>query len=159
MKTNIEKLDALTSARQSGWLEKAKNRQKNEAWLHVSFKIALKILRILRERNMTQKDLAVSLQVTPQYVNKILKGQENLSLDTILKLNHVLGTNLLTALAQFDTTIEGNTIRVGKITLNYNSYASAHIFSAKTEYKTETTIHTLYETLATYSPKCEQIAA
>jgi len=158
MKTNIEKLDALTSSKQSGWLEKAKNRQKNEALLHVSFKIALKILRILRERNMTQKELAMSLEVTPQYVNKILRGKENLSLDTILKLNDVLGTNLLTALVQFDTTIEGSTIRVGEITVSYNSYGSAHIFSPKTEYKTETTIHTL-ENLATYSPKCEQIAA
>lgn len=35
------------------------------------------------------------MDVTPQYVNKIVKGKENLSLETIWKIEEALGINLI----------------------------------------------------------------
>ena len=91
---NIDKLNELASNK-SNWLEKAKNRQKNKEWLKHSQKIAIKVLRTLREKKIKQKQLAVMIGVSPQYVNKIVKGKENLTLDTISKLEQALGIKLI----------------------------------------------------------------
>jgi len=90
------KLKSLSSNRPSGWEEKAEWRQANRAWLGKSAEIALKILRELRAKSVTQKELADKINVSAQYVNKLLKGQENLSLETICKLEVALGITLIT---------------------------------------------------------------
>jgi len=92
--TFIEKLKSQ-SIKDSNWLESAKWRQQNEAWLDVSFAIALKILRTLREKNMKQKDLADLLGLSPQYINKIVKGSENLTIETISRIEQVLQIKLI----------------------------------------------------------------
>ena len=94
MLLNIDKLNKLASNK-SNWLEKAKDRQKNKEWLKHSQKIAIKVLRTLREKNIKQKQLAEMIGVSPQYVNKIVKGKENLTLDTISKLEQALETKLI----------------------------------------------------------------
>lgn len=80
---------------ESKWLEEATWRAENEAWLEVSFRIAIKILRWLRANGMTQKELAERLGYSPQYVSKIVKGSENLTLETITKIEKVLGIKLI----------------------------------------------------------------
>jgi transcriptional regulator with XRE-family HTH domain len=94
---NVRVLEKLKnqSVKDDKWLNEAQWRQDNEAWLDISFAIAVKILRTLRERNMTQKDLAELLGLTPQYVNKIVKGAENLSLETISKIGNALNISLI----------------------------------------------------------------
>jgi transcriptional regulator with XRE-family HTH domain len=47
----------------------------------MSGRIALKILRHLRKEKITQKALAEKLDWSPQYLNKVLKGSENLTLE------------------------------------------------------------------------------
>ena len=69
-----DKFLALVSDTPSGWLEKAKWHQENEAWLDKSFMIALRVIKTLREKGMSQKDLAAQMGVSPQQVSKILKG-------------------------------------------------------------------------------------
>ena len=44
---------------------------------------------------MTQKDLAEKLNVSPQQVSRMGKGKENLTLETISKLEYVLGIALI----------------------------------------------------------------
>ena len=83
------------SIKDDTWTKEAEWREKNEAWLDLSFAIAVKILRTLRNRNMTQKDLAETLGLTPQYVNKIVKGSENLTIETITKIEKALGVQLI----------------------------------------------------------------
>lgn len=83
------------SIKDEGWLKEAKWRHENEAWLDLSFAIAVKILRTLRNRNMTQKDLADILGLSPQYVNKIVKGSENLTIETITKIEKALQISLI----------------------------------------------------------------
>lgn len=91
---NIDKLSNLAT-NNSNWLEEAKNRQKNKEWLKHSQKIAIKVLRTLREKSIKQKKLAVMISVTPQQVNKIVKGKENLTLETISKLENALEIKLI----------------------------------------------------------------
>jgi len=89
------KLKGLASKESSPWIEKAEWRVANEAWLDKSAKIALTILRTIRERKISQKDLAEKLSISPQQVSKILKGSENLTLETISKIEVVLGITLV----------------------------------------------------------------
>jgi transcriptional regulator with XRE-family HTH domain len=44
---------------------------------------------------MTQKQLAELIGVSPQFISKILKGQENLTLETISKIETALGIAIL----------------------------------------------------------------
>ena len=84
-----------TAIKDTTWLEDAKWRQANTEWLDVSAAIAIKILRFLREHKITQKELADRLGFSPQYVSKIVKGSENLTLETIYKIQKALGITLI----------------------------------------------------------------
>lgn len=99
MKTErIINFEKLVSQEKSGWFEKAKWRQENHAWLEKSALIALKILRTIKEQGISQKELAEEMKVSAQYINKIVKGSENLSLETISKLEIALGIPLVEVL-------------------------------------------------------------
>ena len=91
---NIEKLNKISTGK-SNWIDKAKERQENKAWLNHSQKIAVKVLRTLREMKMKQKELAEKIGVSPQQISKIIKGKENLTLETISKLENALNVNLI----------------------------------------------------------------
>ncbi len=94
--TNIDNLNNFVSG-ESNWLKEAQERRKNRAWLRHSQKIAAKVLSALRngDKKMTQKELANRIGVSPQQVNKIVKGRENLTLETITKLEQALGISLI----------------------------------------------------------------
>lgn len=76
------------------WLKDAKYRRANRDWLRKSQSIALRILDVLDEKDMQQKELADAMEVSPQQISKIVKGKQNLTLETIAKLEAVLGTTL-----------------------------------------------------------------
>src|SRR5690625_7653439 len=76
------------------WLEKAKYRRENRAWLRKSQRIAVRILSVLNEKGMQQKDLSEAMDVSPQQISKIVKGKQNLTLQTISKLETVHGVRL-----------------------------------------------------------------
>lgn len=79
----------------SSWKERKELSKNNRAWLKKSVDIALKVLDVLEARNMSQAELATKLVVSRQQVSKIVKGQENLTLETISKLEDVLGITLM----------------------------------------------------------------
>lgn len=96
MKTErIIKFEKLVSSEKSGWVEKAIWRQKNHAWLAKSSLIAIKALSTIKKQGISQKELAEKMNVSAQYINKIVKGSENLSLETISKLETALGIQLI----------------------------------------------------------------
>jgi plasmid maintenance system antidote protein VapI len=99
-----EKLQGKISSKKSKWLDDAKYSEENEAWFERSAQIALKILRHLRTNKISQIKLAESLLVSPQYVSKIVKGKENLSLETISKIEKALGISLIEVIS-FETKI------------------------------------------------------
>jgi transcriptional regulator with XRE-family HTH domain len=79
----------------SSWKERKEYTKKNRAWLRKSVEIALKVLDVLEAKNMSQAELATKLVVSRQQISKIVKGQENLTLETISKLEDVLGVTLM----------------------------------------------------------------
>ena len=81
----------------SKYLQNAKFRIENKKWLSYSSNIALRVLAALEENeNITKETLAQMIGVIPEYMNNILKGQENLSLETITKLSEALNIELIT---------------------------------------------------------------
>lgn len=82
--SNIDILNKLTVG-DSSWREITETRRMNKKWLKRSFQIAIAILKKLKETGISQKKLAEEMGVSPQYVNKIVKGHKNLTLDTISK--------------------------------------------------------------------------
>ncbi len=91
---NIDKLNKIAS-NNSNWIEEAKKRRENREWQKHSQKIAIKILRAIREKNIKQKQLAEMIGVSPQQINKIVKGNENLTLQTIAKIEKALNIELI----------------------------------------------------------------
>lgn len=98
------------SIQDNTWLKEAKERQDNAAWLDASAAIALNILSFLRENKITQKTFAQQLGYSPQYVNKIVKGSENLTLETIVKLEKVLGIQLISIVSSKNSNTKNATI-------------------------------------------------
>ena len=95
MKTNKEKFLALVSEKDAYTEEKHNWRIANRQWLWASQDIALDILDKLDALGWTQKILAEKMGVSPQYVNKLVRGSENLTLETLLKLQTILDIPIL----------------------------------------------------------------
>ena len=91
----LEKLKRHQSETPSKWREEAEFRRANKSWIRRSQKIAIKILSKMRESGISQTELAHKMGCSQQYVSKILKGQENLSLETISKIEDSLGLSLI----------------------------------------------------------------
>lgn len=90
-----KKLAELATGEDSEWLAEAKYRRDNREWLKRSAVIAVKVLSALKAQGLTQKNLAERMDVSPQQINKIVKGQENLTLETIAKLELILGIQII----------------------------------------------------------------
>lgn len=102
MKPNLEKLNSLISTDiKSNFETESKFRQENEAWLSKSFSVAILVLNQLHKNKIenkkpkSQNELAEILKVSPQYINKIVKGKEKLNLETITKIEEALGISIL----------------------------------------------------------------
>lgn len=92
----LEKLQQISEPAPSDWREKAQWRKDNRDWLRKSGRIAVSVLAAIDATpGMTQKTLAEKMGVSQQYISKIVKGQENLSLQTICKLEDALGITLV----------------------------------------------------------------
>jgi transcriptional regulator with XRE-family HTH domain len=93
--TNKEKFLALVTEKDTSFLEELNKRKENREMLRESQSIAFKILFRMDELGWSQKDLAYAMKVSPQQVNKIVKGQENLTLDTLTKIQNILNIPIL----------------------------------------------------------------
>ena len=94
-KKTLEFLEAHQSLTPSTWREDAEWRRDNWTWLRHSQRIAVKVLLQMKQEGLTQKALAERMNCTQQYVSKILKGKENLSLEILTKLENALGISLI----------------------------------------------------------------
>ncbi len=64
-------------------------------WMLYSQMIAAIMAIRMEELCMTQKALAVKMHCSQQYVSKVLKGRENLSLETLCKIEKALDVRIL----------------------------------------------------------------
>lgn len=95
MKFNANKLKELSRPLSTAEKDEIEFRNDNREWLAVSKRLALKIHRILREKGLSQYELAVKMGVSPAQVTKILSGKENLGIKTICKIEQALGVSLI----------------------------------------------------------------
>lgn len=91
----ISKLSEHSSSSPSKWQEKAEWRMANKSWLRYSQRIAMMMLDKMEELGMTQKLLAEKMGCSQQYVSKVLKGRENLSIETISKIEDALEMEIM----------------------------------------------------------------
>lgn len=89
------KSKGLISEVPSKWYEKAKRRAEEKPWKRRSQAVALMVLRTLRAKKITQKELAERIGVSPQQVNKWVKGNENFTFETIARLENALDIQLM----------------------------------------------------------------
>jgi hypothetical protein len=76
----------------SGWLDKAKWRQKNEYWLKQSFRIAIRMLRTMREQNISKEQLEEKCGFE---LGRALNGDKDFTLSEICKIQQVLKISLI----------------------------------------------------------------
>ena len=91
----LEYLESHQSETPSQWREEAEWRRDNREWLNYSRRIAVKLLSYMKREHLTQSAMAERMDCTQQYVSKILKGTENLSLETLTKLEYAMGEQLI----------------------------------------------------------------
>ncbi|MBD5392552.1 helix-turn-helix transcriptional regulator [bacterium] len=95
MKALQERLYKHTSATPSKWKEKALARRENKEWLRYSQHIAMLMLDKMEELGLAQKAVAERMGCSQQYISRVLKGTENLSIETIFKIESALDLQIL----------------------------------------------------------------
>ena len=68
---------------------------KENGWLKYSRKIAIKAAMAMKQQNLSRQDVADRMGCSAQYVSRLLKVEENLSLETICKLEDALNVAIL----------------------------------------------------------------
>lgn len=93
----IERLSRYQSDQPSKWREKEEKqyRAKADGWMQYSRRIAIKIAMAMKQQNLSRQEVAERMGCSPQYVSRLLKGEENLSLETIYKLENALNVSIL----------------------------------------------------------------
>ena len=91
----INKLERHQPESPSTWRDKAEKRIANKKWLRYSQYVAMRMLQKMEETGINQRGLAERMGCSQQYISKILKGQENLSIETICKIEESLEIELL----------------------------------------------------------------
>ncbi|SEA00647.1 Helix-turn-helix [Arachidicoccus rhizosphaerae] len=94
--TNKENFLKLVSTDDSNTLDWLNERNANKKLRRTAQKISILILRRLKELKWSQKDLADKMEVSPQMVNKWVKGKDNnFSLDLLFRIGNYLGIELI----------------------------------------------------------------
>lgn len=93
--SNIDKLYEIAVKASDNWIEIAEKLEQDQTWLDKSAKIALSVLSALKDLKMSKQELADKMGVKAQYISRIVKGTENLTLETISKLEKALGKDLM----------------------------------------------------------------
>jgi len=104
----IEFLNANRRGAPGQWKEEALQEQSRYYWQRYSYGIAIKSRKRMKDLGMTQKELAEKMNCSQQYVSTLLKGQENLTLETIAKLESVLDLDFLGKCIDFGYTYPVN---------------------------------------------------
>ena len=95
METIQNRLSAHKSDSPSRWKEKAQERKNNKEWIRYSQSIAMMMLDRMEDLGINQKAVAERMGCSQQYISRILKGTENLSIETIFKIESALDLQIL----------------------------------------------------------------
>src|SRR5574343_1947525 len=86
---------AFGEIKESKWKAAATKWQQELPWKNHAQQIALEILDYLDKMNTSQKEFAQMMGVSPQLASKWLKGNVNFTLETISKIESVMGISLI----------------------------------------------------------------
>ena len=75
--------------------EKQALKIESEEWRDLAASIAITVLTLLHQQGLSKQQLAERMGVKPQYVSRVVKGDANLTLDTIVKLEKALGESIV----------------------------------------------------------------
>ena len=90
-----DKLFSLASDQPSAWRPKAEFRRKNRQWLNKSAGIAQLVLTELKSKDLSQSELGERMRASQKQISNIVKGRENLTLETISRLEIAFGIEIL----------------------------------------------------------------
>jgi transcriptional regulator with XRE-family HTH domain len=138
-----DKLQKIASSNQSNWVEETGKQLSKAGVQNKARKIALRVLHILRDKGMTQSELAERMGVSRQHVTKIVKGQENITLETIDKLELALDTTLITITSAKEIEPESQISLSGSVLLEYNQQIAELIKHLKLWQSKKSTIQVL----------------
>lgn len=119
MKPNIEIFESLVSNQKSGWHKDAEKRHLEKSWKDKAFNIALTLLKYKDANKLTQTELADKIGVSKQYINRVLQGKENLTLETICKIENALQINII-AVNIYSYEIEKFSTKIPTQSISYN---------------------------------------
>lgn len=91
----LQFLEEQQSETPSKWREEAQWRRENRDWLRYSQRIAILLLFFMKREGLTQEAMAERIGCTQQYVSKLLKGTENLTIETIAKIERTTNQKLM----------------------------------------------------------------
>ena len=91
----MQYLEEHQSETPSMWREEAQWRRENRDWLRYSQRIAILLLLYMKKEGLTQAAMAECIGCTLQYVSKLLKGTENLTIETIAKIERATNQKLM----------------------------------------------------------------
>ena len=95
----VQFLEANQSGERSTFVDDAQWRQENASWLRRSRRVAFAIMDYMQDCHLSRNDVAEKLEVSPQYVSKILSGKVNFSFKTISEIEERLGIEVFQAAA------------------------------------------------------------
>lgn len=109
----------------SSWITEAVQAIDNEEEIIAGKKIVLKVLRYMEDNHMSQKELADKLDVSPQYINKFLHGQEcDIKVSTAIRYGKLLNLKLIDIP---DSDVQEDTAVVNEIYLFKNCILKPYI--------------------------------
>ena len=97
----------------------------------VMIRFTEELVALMNKKSITRSALAEKINVSPAYITKVLKGDTNFTLDTMVKISTALNCDLSTHLSErgfqtrwFDVGCHERTLSVA----NYPKKLSSHIF-------------------------------
>lgn len=133
MAFNLDKLSAMAKSRSEEAKQITQKRKENREWLRMSQDIALSLHYYLRKMSMTQKELAEKMGVSPAYVGKLLKGQENLTLESICNIHKAISQNLISVCRPY----EYNGVFTISSVVEFKDTKKSDVYSSKQSVSTE----------------------
>ncbi len=78
--------------------QEVKTQQDIKDWTQYSQCIAAIMSKRMAELGLTQRMLAEKMDCSQQYISSVLKGEKNMSLETICKIENALGIDIIKGL-------------------------------------------------------------
>jgi ribosome-binding protein aMBF1 (putative translation factor) len=112
----MRKLDSIATSKNQAnqkWKKVADWNAKHADALDDYVTIAGRLADALSSKKWTQRELAEKLDVSPQALSRIMKGRQNLTLQTIRKIERVVGVDLISI-------HQNNTLNMGPLVSKAN---------------------------------------